>query len=112
MPILLVAGVVGAAWLLMWRSGAGSMSPPTTQVLGRRLGAAMRAAARSWEQSARRRLTEAQARALLGVSEAATDVEVEAAYRRLMLRAHPDQGGTSALARQLTEARDVLIKLS
>ncbi|HWD67281.1 MAG TPA: DnaJ domain-containing protein [Caulobacteraceae bacterium] len=48
----------------------------------------------------------------MGVNETATAAEIEAAYRRLMLRAHPDQGGTDALATKLTAARDRLIKKS
>ena len=51
-----------------------------------------------------------EARATLGVGEAATRVEIEAAYRRLMLRAHPDQGGSTGLAAQLNAARDRLLR--
>ena len=51
-----------------------------------------------------------QARDILGVSPAATRAEIEAAYRRLIVRAHPDQGGTSGLAAQLNAARDRLLK--
>jgi hypothetical protein len=51
-----------------------------------------------------------EACAILGVSKAASRTEVEAAYRRLMLRAHPDQGGTTGLAARLNAARDRLLK--
>jgi DnaJ-domain-containing protein 1 len=51
-----------------------------------------------------------EARAILGVSKTASRTEVEAAYRRLMLRAHPDQGGTTGLAARLNAARDRLLK--
>jgi hypothetical protein len=51
-----------------------------------------------------------QARAILGVAEGASREEIEAAYRRLIRRAHPDQGGTSGLAAQLNAARDRLLK--
>lgn len=113
MPILLVAGVVLAAWLLIWKSGSeSSESKPSVQTLGRRLGSAVRAASKSWERSGGQRLSRAQARALLGVANDATRAEIEAAYRRLMLRAHPDLGGTGALAAQLSAARDMLIKKS
>lgn len=50
----------------------------------------------------------AEARALLGVEPAASQAEIEAAYRRLMQRAHPDHGGTTGLAAQLNAARDRL----
>jgi len=51
-----------------------------------------------------------QACAILGVAPDATRAEIEAAYRRLIRRAHPDQGGTSGLAAQLNAARDRLVK--
>ena len=52
----------------------------------------------------------AEARSILGVSEDATPAEVKAAYIRLMRLAHPDKGGTSGLAAQLTAARDRLLR--
>ena len=36
--------------------------------------------------------------------------DVFAAYRNLMKRLHPDQGGTSYLASRVNEAKDVLLK--
>jgi fatty acid desaturase len=55
------------------------------------------------------KMTEAEARSLLGVDADATDEDIEAAYRRLMRMAHPDTGGTTGLARQLNAARDRLL---
>lgn len=55
------------------------------------------------------RLDAAQARSILGVSVAADRAEIEAAYRRLMLQAHPDRGGSSQWAARLNAARDVLL---
>ena len=55
-------------------------------------------------------LTAEDARAILGVGEAATKTEIRAAYTRLMRLAHPDHGGTSGLAAQLNAARDRLMK--
>ncbi len=49
-----------------------------------------------------------EARRILGVGPTADPAEIEAAYRRLMQRAHPDLGGTSGLAAQLNAARDAL----
>ena len=49
-----------------------------------------------------------EACAILGVAPGASPEAVDAAYRRLMLRAHPDQGGTAGLAAQLNAARAVL----
>jgi hypothetical protein len=54
-------------------------------------------------------MSEAEARALLGVGANATTAEVQAAYLRLIQRAHPDHGGTSGLARQLNAARARLV---
>ncbi len=51
-----------------------------------------------------------EARAILGVSEGATRPEIQAAYRRLIRLAHPDQGGSAGLAAQINAARDCLLK--
>lgn len=113
MPIFIVAAVVVAAWYALWRGGANAPDHPrAAHWLGRRLGLATRAAAVAWTDSAGQRISMAEARAQLGVNETATAAQIEAAYRRLMLRAHPDQGGTNALAAKLTAARDLLIKKS
>jgi hypothetical protein len=60
--------------------------------------------------TAARDLSAAEARAILGVGQGADEVEVRAAYTRLMRLAHPDKGGTSGLAAQLNAARDRLLK--
>ncbi len=54
-------------------------------------------------------LSEAEARSILGLGPGATDAEINAAWRRLMARAHPDQGGTEGLAARLNAARDRLL---
>lgn len=54
-------------------------------------------------------LTDAEARSTLGVSRDATPAEINAAWKRLMARAHPDQGGTEGLASRLNAARDRLL---
>jgi hypothetical protein len=51
-----------------------------------------------------------EARAILGVGPEASAAEIEAAWRRLMLRTHPDHGGSAGLAAQLNAARACLIK--
>ncbi|PZQ44521.1 MAG: molecular chaperone DnaJ [Phenylobacterium zucineum] len=55
-------------------------------------------------------LSDAEARSILGVSADATAQDVTAAWRRLMARAHPDQGGTEGLAAKLNAAKDRLLK--
>jgi hypothetical protein len=52
----------------------------------------------------------AAARSILGVGPEASREEIQAAYTRLMRRAHPDKGGTSGLAAQLNAARDRLLR--
>jgi hypothetical protein len=56
-----------------------------------------------------RKMSETEARSILGVDADATDEEIEAAYRRLMRMAHPDTGGTTGLAIQLNAARERLL---
>jgi hypothetical protein len=51
----------------------------------------------------------AQALAVLGLPEAASEAEISAAHRRLITSLHPDQGGSDFLAAQINEARDVLL---
>ena len=55
-------------------------------------------------------LAEAEARRTLGVSETDDRQAIQAAYRRLMARAHPDKGGSQGLAERLNAARDRLLK--
>jgi len=55
-------------------------------------------------------MTEREARSILGVSADASPETVQAAWRRVMGRAHPDQGGTEGLAARVNAARDRLLK--
>ena len=55
-------------------------------------------------------MTDAEARSLLGVTPDSSRAEINAAWKRLMARAHPDQGGTEGLAARLNAARDHLLK--
>jgi membrane protein implicated in regulation of membrane protease activity len=50
-------------------------------------------------------MTRDQAYEVLGLSPGATDDEIEAAYRRLIRRVHPDAGGSTALAAQINAAK-------
>ncbi len=59
--------------------------------------------------AARSGMSAAEARSILGVGEGAGAAEITAAYRRLMLAAHPDHGGSTGLAAQLNAARDRLL---
>ena len=55
-------------------------------------------------------LSDAEARSILGVGADATPEAIRTAWRRLMTRAHPDQGGTEGLAAKLNAAKDRLLK--
>jgi len=52
----------------------------------------------------------AEAYQILGLSSGATPAEIQAAYRRLIQRLHPDHGGSAYLATQLNRARDLLLR--
>ena len=47
---------------------------------------------------------------VLGLEEGATPDDIRAAHHRLMKRLHPDQGGTTFLATQVNQAKDVLLR--
>lgn len=53
-------------------------------------------------------MSRTEAADLLGVPVDAPSAEVEAAFRRLVLKLHPDQGGTAGLTETLQQARRVL----
>lgn len=55
-------------------------------------------------------MTRAEALDILGLKEGASDDEIEAAYKALIVKNHPDQGGSDWLAARLNEARDYLLK--
>ena len=58
----------------------------------------------------REAISDAEARSILGLDEDATPEAIQSAWRRLMGRAHPDQGGTEGLAARLNAARDRLLR--
>ncbi|MEG2730507.1 molecular chaperone DnaJ [Brevundimonas sp.] len=54
-------------------------------------------------------MSKAEARAILGVSENASHADIQTAWKRLMARTHPDQGGSEGLAARVNAARDRLL---
>jgi DnaJ homolog subfamily C member 19 len=55
-------------------------------------------------------MSRAEALKVLGLEDGATEDEVRAAHRRLIVQIHPDKGGTSYLAAKINEAKDVLLR--
>ena len=55
-------------------------------------------------------LTERDAREVLGLGLAPSREDIIEAHRRLMQKVHPDLGGSTYLARQLNEAKKVLLE--
>ena len=77
--------------------------------LDRRLNVDWRTARQPPPRGPRSDMTRAEALAVLGLAEGASEEEIKAAHRRLIRRTHPDAGGTADLAARINRAKDVLV---
>ena len=61
------------------------------------------------QSSSKGGMSEREAAALLGINADASPMQIKSAYRKLMLKHHPDKGGSAELAAKLNTARDLLM---
>ncbi len=104
---------------LRFYAEAGAADSETARLLeaylDRRLGADWRIKTAEDKTSSHKRsrsesgMTRDEAYRVLGLKSGASEHDIHAAYKKLMLNLHPDRGGTDYLAAKINEAKDALL---
>jgi hypothetical protein len=104
-----------ASLIALWRE-VRAEDPPSVSLVESYLDRFMpdwREAARGFENGAApaggTAMTTDEAYAVLGLKPGAGPGEIKEAHRRLMMKIHPDQGGSDVLAAQVNRAKDILL---
>lgn len=112
--VALVLFVISGRYGLAAPAGAIALWGMRAYLLARQIKATAQNAGQTHQQTSgkplRADMTRAEALDILGLKEGASDAEIEAAYKALIVKNHPDQGGSDWLAARLNEARDFLLK--
>ncbi len=111
--VLVGALIVAGAVYLLTRAGFGwaAVGLVLLYSAARRLGNRSRSAPREEGagQPTRAPMSPGEAYQVLGLEPGASPEMIKDAYKRLMKKMHPDQGGTNYLAARINEAKDVLL---
>jgi hypothetical protein len=104
---LALLGAAGAWGLLAGTMRRRLPSPPGGGGSG---GGSADGPSQDYPRGRRAGMSRAEALEVLGLQEGASHDEVRSAHRRLIVRSHPDKGGSDYLAAMINEAKDVLLR--
>lgn len=113
-----LAELDNAALIALWREVRADDPPSVSLVEGyldrfmpdwREVARGFGGAGGSERPAAAAAMTVDEALRILGLKPGASAEEIKAAHHRLMMKIHPDQGGSDALAAQVNRAKDVLL---